>query len=548
LANDYQMVVNIMKPILLADFDQRPIISQLPDGTLMAFFMRAVDDVQQTTARLSDDNGYSWGEEETLFKLPKEPGGWGGLESLVDRDGEIHLFFLNDAKTGIIRTGEEQRVSMSQRRLDIWHVKSEGGGKKWQPPKCIWQGYTGALNSVIQLRNGRILLPFSYLTTRTWGNRGEGLDAFTFRGKFNCTLVYSDDSGDTWHLSPAELRVATPDIIAAYGAVEPVVLELKDGRVWMLIRTQLGRFYESFSKDGAVWSVPQPTSLLSSDSPAGLVRLGDGRIVLFWNNCLRFPYAHGGRHVLHAAISEDEGRTWHGVREVARDPLYHEPPPPRGDHGTAYPFPMLAKDGKVIFTTGQGPGRHLCVLLDPDWLYETHQKDDFSAGLGHWSFFGTKGVEVISHPEKEDAQVLSIRKTDIDWPSAAVWNFPSAVKGHLRLKLLLQPGFNGVVMGITDHFSVPFDQEDIFYNLFNLQINPGGQITGGIKLATNRWHTMEFNWDCAEYKCNVSLDGRLIRTLPQLRDSGGACYLRLRSTAERTDDSGLLVEYVEANL
>ena len=537
-----------MKPVLLVNFDLRPIIAQLPDGTLMAFFMRAEDGVQQTTARLSDDNGYSWRAETTLFNLPKEPGGWGGLEALVDSDGEIHLFFLNDANTGIIRTDEEQRVSMRQKRLDIWHVKSADGRKNWQPPKCIWQGYTGALNSVIQLKNGRILLPFSYLTTRTWGNRGEGLDTFTFRGTFDCTLVYSDDRGDTWHLSAAELKVSTPDIVAAYGAVEPVVLELQDGRVWMLIRTQLGRFYESFSTDGAVWSDPQPTRLLSSDSPAGLVRLRDGRIVLFWNNCLRFPYAHGGRHVLHAGISEDEGRTWRGVREVARDPLRHEPPPPRGDHGTAYPFPTRAKEGKVIFTTGQGPGRHLCVLLDSEWLYETHQRDDFSAGLENWSIFGTKGVEVTPHPENDTAQVLHICKPQANWPAAAVWNFPSGLRGCLRLKLLLKPDFEGALVGLTDHFSVPFDQEDRFYNLFNLRISPDGQIAEGIELATNRWYTIEFDWDCAEYNCDVSLDRRQIRRLPQLRDSDGACYLRLRSTSAGTDDAGFLVEYVEVDL
>ena len=546
-----------MKPIWVMKFDQRPMIAKLHNEKLIAFFMRTVDGVQQITARLSDDNGYSWSEETTLFSLSSEPGGWGGLEALVDSNGEVHLFFLNDAHTGIMRTGEAQRASVSEKRLDIWHVKSQDGMNNWPLPKCIWQGYTGALNSVIQLRNGRILLPFSYLTTRTWRNRGEGLDAFTFMGQYNCTLVYSDDSGDTWHLSPADLKVAAPNIVSAYGAVEPVVLELEDGRVWMLIRTQLGRFYESFSKDGVVWSAPRPTRLLSSDSPAGLVRLQDGRIVLFWNNCLRFPYAYGGRHVLHAAISEDEGRTWRGVREVARDPLRHEPPPPSGDHGTAYPFPTLAKEGKIIFTTGQGPGRNFCVLLDPAWLYETHQQDNFSTGLEDWSIFGTKGVEIAPHLSKEDTQVLRIRKTHEDWPAAAVWNFPSGVKGNLSLRLLLNPGFDGAVIGITDHFSVPFDQEDRFYNLFNLQISnviareakqSDGQIAKEIKLATGRWHTIEFNWDCTKRQCNVSLDGRQALVLPQLRETDGACYLRLRSTAERVDNAGFLVEYVEANL
>ena len=118
-----------MKPVLLANFNQRPIIAQLPDETLMAFFMRAEDDVQQVITCISGDNGYSWSEETTLFHLPSEPGGWGGLEALVDSNGEIHLFFLNDAHTGVIRTDEAQRASGGQKRLDIWHVKSTDGRK-----------------------------------------------------------------------------------------------------------------------------------------------------------------------------------------------------------------------------------------------------------------------------------------------------------------------------------------------------------------------------------------------------------------------------------
>ena len=142
-------------------------------------------------------------------------------------------------------------------------------------------------------------LPFSYMTSRSWRNRGGGLDAFTYTGQFDSTLIYSDDAGDTWHLANS-LRTPAPNLGPVYGAVEPVVIQLKDGRVWMLIRTQLGRFWESFSEDGANWSRPQPTSIINSDSPAGIVRLDDGRIVLLWNGCLRFPYAYGGRHVLHA--------------------------------------------------------------------------------------------------------------------------------------------------------------------------------------------------------------------------------------------------------
>lgn len=357
---------------------------------------------------------------------------------------------------------------------------------------------------------------------------------------FSCRALYSDDAGDTWHLASADLRTPVPNLLT-YGANEPVVIELKDGRVWMLIRTQMGHLYESFSKDGSAWSQPRPTRLISSDSPVGLIRLKDGRIVLLWNCCLRFPYAYGGRHVLHAAISEDEGLTWRGYREAFRDPYRNQAPPPQIDFGTAYPFPALTKDGKVIFYTGQGPGRRGLVLLDPEWLYETKQKEEFSTGLDEWSIFGTKGVDLAPHPEKGGAQVLRICKTHGDWPASAVWNFPFGARGRLRMKLSLKPGFGGAMVLITDHFSVPFDEEDEFYALYKLQIGPE-------KLDTDRCYNVQFDWDCAKHECRVSLDDRRVAVLPQLRMSDGACYLRLRSTAEQMDNAGLLVEYVEADV
>ena len=111
-----------------------------------------------------------------------------------------------------------------------------------------WEGYTGSLNSVVQTRQGRLLLPFAYLTRRTWAERGDGLDAFWYAGQMNSTVLFSDD-GVGWRLSTPELKVQTPSI-GLYGGCEPVVVERADGGgLWMLIRTQLGRFYECESTD-----------------------------------------------------------------------------------------------------------------------------------------------------------------------------------------------------------------------------------------------------------------------------------------------------------
>lgn len=497
-------------------------------------------------ARYSSDNGATWGPSERLFALPKGYEQWWVNELLIDKDDEIHLFFMIDGTSGkAFARGEEDRPLIGElagMRIDIGYMRTSNHQTTWSRPRVLWVGYTGALNSVIQMDNGRILLPFSYLTKRTWGgDHGPGVGAFTFMGQYNCVNLYSDDGGTTWHLGDS-LMVPVPDIVSAYGAVEPVVVQLKDGQVWMLLRTQMGRFWESFSRDGAHWSEPHPSSILSSDSPAGVVRLSDGRIVLLWNNSLRYPYAYGGRQILHAAISDDSGHTWRGYREVGRDPLRNEKPPSDGDFGTGYPYPVTANNDCVLFASGLGKGRALRVIMDPKWLYETTQTADFLSRAEEWSTFGTRGVEIVADPDAADGKALQIRKTDAGWPAAAVWNFPEGASGKLRLRLKLNPGFAGALIGLTDHFSTPFDLEDRYNNVYNFWIGPDGELSPDKRIQPGPWHDLELAWNADRQSCQVSLDGHKIAALPVVRSSRNVCYLRLRSTAETTDPAGFLID------
>jgi|AP95_1055475.scaffolds.fasta_scaffold10114_2 hypothetical protein len=584
------------RPVALAQFDERPRIAVLPNGELWGMFVSRGAGEQHVAARRSTDNGNSWSEAECFLSLPADAGQWGGCEVVVDEEGEVHAFLLNDRHTGVFRDpsgeGEIKRLPISDRRLDIWHTQTESGRASWRPPRRIWKGYTGSINSAIQTRAGRIILAFAFQTSRVWGNRGEGLDAFWYAGQSSSTVVYSDDGGASWTLSPSALKVQTPSI-GTYGACEPVIIEKEDGTLWMLMRTQVGRFYESFSADGAHWSYPRPTPLINSDSPAGLVRLPDGRMVLLWNKCMRFPYAHGGRHVLHGAISADDGKSWRGHREVARDPLRAEPPPPSGDHGTAYPYPAVLEDGTVLVTTGQGAGRVNIVRIDPQWLCETRAASAFevvgSSGRGgaegeangvseggadspleEWSIFGCRGVGIAAHPEEGGRAVLSIARVEAEWPAAAVWNFPLGRRGSLRLKIRPDADFGGALMLLTDHFSVPFEPEDALYALFGVWLKsprgpdestgwtPGGGVQAGAArnlpsgvlrqdLAGDGWRELELRWDCETRSCALSLDGVSVGSASLLREGDGVCYLRLKS-ASNAVDGGFIVESVEVEV
>ena len=273
-------------PERLAHFDLMPKVAALPDGTLAAYFIEIrgpglapTPPVQDMKCRVSKDNGHTWGAMQSLFTLPKEAGGFGFHVVLVDQAGEVHFMMMCDDNTGPLRArqpeaGQPAVEPMDKQRLDVWHVRSTGGRTKWTKPKRIFEGRVSDLQSVIQLKSGRIVLPLGDLVRgRSWAKRGEGFAEFSHPGQFDATAIYSDDLGETWQKSKSVLRVPIPHSVSSYGAVEPVIVQLNDGRVWMLIRTQMGRFYESFSRDGSEWTPPMPTAIRSSDSPVGFVRL-----------------------------------------------------------------------------------------------------------------------------------------------------------------------------------------------------------------------------------------------------------------------------------
>jgi hypothetical protein len=525
-------------PPELSKLDGPSVMSPLPDGRLIAVIDRTGATGPEAAAQYSSDGGRTWSEPETLFTLPKDMGNWGLHNVLTDRQGELHLFYQTDAHTA--------GKGLYEMRFDIYHVGSTDGRKSWKKPVLVREGYNGSMLSVIELKSGRIVLPVCYLTPRVWSNRGKGFDAFTDMGRFSSGVVYSDDEGDSWSESAIELKVPSP-YIGADGIIEPIALELKDGRVWLLLRTQLGRMFESFSQDGSEWTKPTPTSILSSDSPPSLTRLKDGRIVMLWNNCLRFAYAQGGRHVLHAAISDDDGRTWSGYREVARNPFVEEPPPPNGDHGVSYTLPALTSGGEIITPLSVGGTGGMWLLrFNPEWLLETSRKADFSSSAEGWTSFGTKGVQIVAHPEKPGAGALEISKPEPDWPSAAVWNFPNGMNGRLKIHLKLNSGFAGARIGLTDHFSVPFDPEDQYHNLFNLDIGPNGKLQQG-EISPGQWHDLELNWNVAKQECRVLVDGIEAGALPMQRRTSGVNYLRIRSTVDNIDRAGLLIDDVDAS-
>ena len=543
-------------PVILSAADGRPPLVAMPDGGLSMIFARKTPSGMEVTCKRTTDNGRSWSAPETLCTMISKEFGTKSawlMPPLLSRDGRLQLFWMVERGSGH-RDGVDYFI-------DVVHAHSLQSLTAWSPPQRIFEGYVGSINGVTQLKSGRIVLPFAYWLAGVAQGPPFGSNA--------TTSVYSDDHGDTWNRSPAKLIAPcyTGYNGGGCGAIEPTILELNDGRVWMLIRTQTGLLYESFSTDGANWSDAKPTRFYSSDSPAWLMRLPDKRIVLLWNNCENTSRIDGEgvyttRDALHAAISSDEGATWRGYREVYLDPLRNQSPPKEGDRGTAYPYAAAASDGNILMISGQGDGRQNIVSIDPDWLEETHHEDDFSHGLGGWSVFKSfgpatgwwrdrvQGPQLVNHPTKSGVKVLHICRPDEKDGDEAVWNFPVGRKGKVELSLLLKPGSQGVSLALADRYIQPSDGVGDEKVLFCLPIGTDGRVISGTSvLNKGRWHTFTMNWEMDEHLCRVLVDGQPAGVLTMRNAdsaSPGPSYLRLRSTAQQTDTAGMLVEWVRA--
>jgi Neuraminidase (sialidase) len=231
--------------------------------------------------RVTKDGGKTWSPESVIARHPDcQPA---HPSVLATRDGMIHVFYLGFKKwkwKGVNPTDET--------KSDMWTTRSSDDGATWSEPQMIFKGYTGASNGAIETRDGHLIVPYSHYVNDP--------------GRLVNQTSVSIDGGRTWSLSN------DIDIGGAgdhEGALEPCVIELKDGRVWLLIRTSRKVFWESFSSDGGkTWSVAKATTIDATSAPGHLTRLADGRIALVWNRVA------GKRTDLHLALSADEGKTW----------------------------------------------------------------------------------------------------------------------------------------------------------------------------------------------------------------------------------------------
>ena len=270
----------------------------LRDATLFAawseFYGGNSDDSSaRIVAARSTDAGRTWSER---FVLQENMGRQNVMSvSLIrSQSGDILMFFG-------VKNGPDD--------LHFYTRRSEDDTKTWSEPVRIGDhdGYFVMNNDrVIQLKDGRLLAPMAF-TEKVW----------TSSEAFRTVVYYSDDDGRGWTLSPTKLEAPKR------GAMEPGLLEMPDGRILQIIRTQTGMIWHSYSSDrGKTWSEAIPWTMAAPESPSTLIHMpASDDLLLIYNPDVNLAAGHSGaRTPLVGAVSRDDGKTWSEPKIVEPDP------------------------------------------------------------------------------------------------------------------------------------------------------------------------------------------------------------------------------------
>lgn len=404
-------------------------------------------------------------------------------------------------------------------------------------------------------------------------------------------VCYSDDDGDTWHVQELEKHAPHFPITPPHKgsrwqdcSCEPTVAELSDGTLWMLERTAQDYHYQRFSHDGgATWSDPEPSIFHGTLTMPVLQKLRDGRLIFFWCNNQPMPETDKetiwpplgsgekdgtwedvftNRDANHLAISADDGKTWRGFREMYLNPLRN-----RADYRSVGGADSRDKSvhqgemlelpfGKVLISFGQNAAVRKVAVFDPDWLLETGREENFRLGTdnisthmyirsnsgsfrgfsGHCAWNRVQGAILCQDPDGNFEEALQICRTEdprLVYPKqGAVWNFPAAVRGEVRIRLQVMG--SGLALSLADHWFNACDDTVPTQAQFTWNIRDNGR---------NGWHDISIRYDTEEGQAAVFLDGVEAVILPMAHPAPyGICYLHMQSLADGTDYDGTIVK------
>ena len=284
-------------------FQGIPSLARAPGGRLWAVWYAGPtageDRNNYVVAVTSDDDGGTWSDA----KLAIDPDGDGPVRAFdpqawVDPEGRLWLFWA-------------QAVGHKGSVAGVWAVTTrnpDSPSPKWSEPRRLTDGIMMGKPNV--LSTGEWVLPAS-----KWQTEG------------SARMVVSTDQGKTWHVRGA---CNVPKEVRTFD--EHMIIERRDGSLWMLARTKYG-IGESVSTDrGKTWTDLKPSDIKHTPARFFIRRLNSGKLLLVKHGPID---EKTGRSHLTAFVSADEGETWRGgllLDERA---------------GVSYPDGVQAPDGTI---------------------------------------------------------------------------------------------------------------------------------------------------------------------------------------------------------
>lgn len=277
-------------------------IVQLKDGSLLMSY--TLDGVAIMGIK-SADRGQTWGKAFAIVAMPKPPakGHYAHPSFLRLANGEILLSYIYSTHPATPYYGHN------------YCRRSADEGKSWTDPYVMTPhpGYVLVHNDkLFTLSTGRIVAMGEYKAYMPSTQDHNGFVGIAF---------YSDDLGHSWQVSKNVVDMMPIEVQEADG------VELKDGRVMMFARTYSGfpvRAYssdkcETWTKGEAIKELKMPYAGL----PTARRIPGTGDLVFIWISERSIDQQNPKirrRSTLTSAVSQDEGKTFVHLRNIASDP------------------------------------------------------------------------------------------------------------------------------------------------------------------------------------------------------------------------------------
>lgn len=320
-------------------FQGIPGVEILDSGRLFACFYAGTEPGEgpgnYIVVSMSDDKGLSW--REILTVIPPTPQ-CRAYDPVLWRTpgGLLYLFWSQCQSTSI--------GDCFDGRAGVWCAYCTAPERmylEWSSPRRIAEGVM--MNKPVVRENGEWVLPVAL-----WSIYPEKLPE-NLRSYARSNLLLSRDHGRSF-----EFRQG-PDI-PERTFDEHVIVELRDGTLWLLARTSYG-IGCSYSQDcGQTWSPPMDSRLGGPGSRFAMRRLRSGKLCLVNHQVtIRLPgecRSHQNvREKLTVWLSNDDGQTWYG--RLLLDP------------GSDVSYPDLAEgcDGFIYVIYDQGRTKHGQIMF-----------------------------------------------------------------------------------------------------------------------------------------------------------------------------------------